>query len=626
MQRKLVELLEQGFNFQQLGEFEKAKECYFLVLNDDKKNQFALNLLGVISIEQQQYQQAVTYLEEALTINDTDPDTYNNLGLALTELKDLLKAKKNFESSLKLNSNQPSVLNNLGNIFASLNDHDNACKYFDAALHIDNRYLDCLNNLSLSLKALGQIDKALKVLEHAIKVDPQNSTSFNNQGEMLNKKGDYENAKCSFEKAISIDKNIVARINLSTALKQLGDSEQAKQQLEQVLIIEPENTEANNHLGVLYEQLGDFEQAAKYFRLALNYSPVHASSFYQLSKLKNQRLTTKEIETLKVSVENDDIIDFFKSSLWLSLACEYEKQKNFSQSMQCFIEGKKLKAKQTPYKVEATKEYQLACEKVFDHFDFSTSHLTSDTKYPIPIFIIGMPRSGTTLTEQILSSHSQILGAGELGFINDIAAHASMLTKKAYPFCVSMLSENQKIELRELYLNKVVNRFGYSDYVIDKNPLNYNFTGFIAAIFPDAKFVYCKRDAMDNCTSIFKLPFDDNQSYSHELSALGHYYCAHQKIMSYWQSILPRKILTIEYEKTVSDLEYQSIKLLKFIGVMYEDSVLNFHNNERIVMTPSAEQVRQPIYKTSINAWQRYGELLAPLQKALNYQIETQKK
>ena len=159
--------------------------------------------------------------------------------------------------------------------------------------------------------------------------------------------------------------------------------------------------------------------------------------------------------------------------------------------------------------------------------------------------------------------------------------------------------------------------------MVDKNPLNYNFVGFIAAIFPEAKFVYCKRDAMDNCTSIFKLPFDNNQSYSHDLSALGHYYCAHQQLMDYWFTLFLSKIFIVEYEQAVADLAQQAKKLLAFIEVKFEDNVLNFYKNKRIVMTPSAEQVRQPIYETSINAWQRYGVSLAPLQQSLNYHIKT---
>lgn len=626
MDRKLVNLLEQGFSYQQQGNTKQATACYLAVLKADEQNQFALNLLGVIAIEQQQYEQAIGFLKKALESNDKDHDTHTNLGLAYTELKELEPAKQSFIQSLNLNPEQPVVLNNLGNIFASLNEHQQACNCFDAALKMDNRYLDCLNNLSLSLKELGLLDKALIVLKHAINIAPSKSGAYNNKGEVLNKKGDYQEAVIYFQKAIEIDSNIVAKVNLSTALKQLGQTKKAKQTLLEVLVQEPDNTEANNHLGVLFEQLGEFDLAAKYFRLALAHTPNHASSFYQLSKLKNQRLTEQEFTRLKQAVQNDGLIDLFKSSLWLALGCEYEKQKNYTKSMQCFIDGKRLKAKQTPYNKDATVHYQLACEKVFTSELYARTNKTCHDDLPKPIFVVGMPRSGTTLTEQILASHSQIVGAGELGFINDIAADAADITQKPFPFCVAFLTAAQKSKLRISYLNKIVERFGYSEYVVDKNPLNYNFIGLIVAIFPEANIIYCKRDAMDNCTSIFKLPFDDNQSYSHDLSALGHYYRAHQGVMKYWQELFSDKILTVEYESTVENLEHQAKRLLAFIGVNFEQGVLEFHQNTRIVMTPSAEQVRQPIYKSSINAWQRYGDLLEPLQLALNYQVQQQER
>ena len=329
MDQTLITLLEEGFAQQKLGNFSSAEANYLRVLKVDANNQFALNLLGVVSIHNQAFEKAIQYLEKALTVNANDADTYSNLGLAYKETKRLSDAQKMFEKALSFNAKHPINLNNLGNIFASLNEHEKAIYCFELALKIDNTYIDCLNNLTLSLKELGQLDKALAVIEHAIKVDKQRSISHNNKGEILNRLADYEKAKLCFEKAITLDDSIVATINLSTALKQIGQEKEARILLEQVLIREENNSEAHNHLGVLLEQTGDFDLAAQHFRLAIKYTPIHASSFYQLAKLKKEQLTDNEINTLKTAVESDDIIDLFKGSLWLALACVYEKQKNF---------------------------------------------------------------------------------------------------------------------------------------------------------------------------------------------------------------------------------------------------------------------------------------------------------
>ncbi|TRX56759.1 tetratricopeptide repeat-containing sulfotransferase family protein [Thalassomonas sp. M1454] len=617
----VIRLLEQGFALQQQGNLQGAETLYLKVLKQDKNNQFALNLLGVVCINKNDNLQAESYLQRALQVNDKDPETYSNLGLVYKEQKRFPQALQMFERSLQLNPKQPQTLNNLGNVLASINQHDKAVYCFDSALKIDNRYLDCINNLTQSLKALSQFDKAIQVSEYALKIDPKRSDSLNNLGEIYNALTEYKMAKSAFERAIAIDGNIVAKINLSTSLKQLGLESQALALLNEVIAIEENNSEALNHLGVLHEQLGNFDLAAKHFRLSIKHTPNHASSFYQLSKLKQQRLSAVEITKLKQLIADDSQIDLFKFSYYLALACEFDKAKDYQQAITYFIKGKALKAKTNPFDASKNKDYLASNKTVFSQLNNSgqQAESTRTAKQPVPIFIVGMPRSGTTLTEQILASHNDIVGTGELGFINDIAKQAVKLTNTPYPQCINKLNAKQLNELRELYLAKVTERFDVEHYFVDKNPLNYNSLGFIALVFPEAKFIYCKRDAMDNCISIFKLPFDDNQTYSHDLTALGEHYLHHLELMNYWQQVFLNRILTVNYEETVADVESQIKRVMAFIGLDYQESMLNFYQNKRIVMTPSAEQVRQPIYASSVGSWQRYGDALTPLISALNY-------
>ena len=204
-----------------------------------------------------------------------------------------------------------------------------------------------------------------------------------------------------------------------------------------------------------------------------------------------------------------------------------------------------------------------------------------------------------------------------MGFINDLVKTATEMTQRPYPESLQHLTPMQATTLRETYLKRMVERCGGNHFVVDKNPLNFHFVGIIASIFPEARILYCKRNAMDNCVSVFRLPFDDNQGYSHDLASLGIYYRQHEVLMEFWFSCYSNQILQVDYEETVECLEDQAHVMLDFIGVEFEKAVLDFFNNERIVMTPSAEQVRQPIYKTSINAWKRYGAALDPLAAAL---------
>ena len=612
---ELIRLLEKGFASQQQGDLVSAEKTYRKVLKRDRKNEFALNLMGVVCIRSSRPKEAIDYLNSALRVNTRDPETHNNLGLAYKELNRFSEAREAFEESLRLNSKQPATLNNLGNVLASVDEHDAAIRHFEAAIALDRKYVDCLNNLLVSLKEVGRLDHALQVADLAIKLDPAMSLSHNNKGEVFLQTTQYQEAKAEFERAIELDGNVVAKINLSTALKQLGDERAAVKALQDVLDVESNNAEALNHLGVLQEQMGDMEKAAKYFRLALKSVPNHASSYFQLSKLKDQRLTSADISKINSLLNDPQLLDIFKSSLYFALAWDFEKNKDYTSSIRYFLKAQEVKALRNAYDDPAMTAYIEESRRNFP-VEFSGNDEPDDL--PKPVFIVGMPRSGTTLTEQILSSHSEITGAGEVGFINDLAKTASEMTGQSYPKSMQCLSVNQVSQLRTTYLTRMVERCGGSSYVVDKNPLNFNFVGFIASIFPEARVLYCKRDAMDNCVSIFRLPFDDNQGYSHDLTSLGTFYRQHEALMDVWRSRYPAQILQVDYEKTVENLEDQARGMLNFIGVEFEEQVLEFFNNERIVMTPSAEQVRQPIYNTSVGAWKRYGEALKPLREALD--------
>jgi hypothetical protein len=314
-----------------------------------------------------------------------------------------------------------------------------------------------------------------------------------------------------------------------------------------------------------------------------------------------------------VIIGDPKTLQVFRSSLYFALAWEYEKRKDFAASIDNFKKAQGVKADRNPYDKIAMSAYIAESKRCFP----VTGIPQPEEAQPTPVFIVGMPRSGTTLTEQVIASHSEITGAGEVGFINDMAKRASEMTQQPYPGSIVDLTPEHVSELRDAYLSRIVERYAENRFIVDKNPLNFNFVGLIATVFPEARIIFCKRDPMDNCVSIFRLPFDDNQGYSHDLSALGHFYRQHEKLMAYWIECYGDQILTVRYEDTVDDLEGQARRMLEFIGVEFEAEVERFYDNKRIVMTPSAEQVRQPIYKTSVDAWKRYGSALEPLVAAL---------
>tara|TARA_R110002110_G_scaffold413729_1_gene641578 strand:- start:60160 stop:62016 length:1857 start_codon:yes stop_codon:yes gene_type:complete len=615
MDKLTVEQLQKGFHLQTGGHFNAAETLFRSVLERSPGNEFALNLMGIVCIKTGRSDDAIEFLEEALRVNHRDPETHSNLGLAYKDKHQFAKAQAALSRSIELNPNQPLVLNSLGNVLACQNKHREAIGHFESALKLLPEYADCLNNLSLSLMEERRLEPALQAIEKAVRLGPDIALFHNNKGKVLSAKGHYNEAAESYELAVALDASLIdPRINLSTALKQMGKAQEAETILKHVLKMAPHHAQAHNFLGVLYEQTGDFEQAATQFRLAIQYSPDYASAYYQLSKLKGQNLTPDEKNAISAMLESSETHDFLRGSLLFALACEAEKKQRFGESLAYLIQGNSLRAGSHGYDSSAGVHYFDAVEAVFPVRSSSDPVITSK---PVPVFILGMPRSGTTLTEQIVASHSLIEGAGELSFMSDLTRKAASLVQQPFPQCCSELQPKHIKALRQEYLSRLTAFVGDAQYAVDKTPMNFHYIGFIFTVFPEAKILYCKRQAMDNCLSIFKLPFDENQSYSHDLAALGQYYRQHEKLMDLWKRMYPGQIITVNYEDTVADLESQADRMLKFIGVNFEQDVLNFYNNERLVLTPSAQQVRQPIYSNSVNASDRYGDALHPLREAL---------
>jgi FimV-like protein len=613
---KLIALLKKGYNYQRQGNLTAAEKNYLRVLKYDRRNAVALNLMGVVCILKSNHADGVRYLQKALIVNPNDAETHLNLGLAHMAMRQVSRAQQEFERSLKIKPDQPVAWYNLGNAMASSGSHDQAIACFEKALALNPNYVDCLNNLSVSLKESGRLEHALQVINIAIGIDGARSTLYDNKGMIFLRDARYEEAREAFEQAIGLGGNIVSKLNLATALKQMGDELEAAEILNSVLEEDEKNTEAHSQLGILLVQMGNTSQAAQHFRRALELNPNHAGSFYELSKLTNERLTESDVATIQALLKDAQQPDNSRASLYFALAFEFEKREKFEMSFDYLLKGQRIKATHRPYDVSERVNYLDVTQQVFPvkqkKIDFSGSG------FPVPIFVVGMPRSGTTLIEQIISSHSAITGAGEVGFINALVEKSWQMTQEKFPQSMAYIDTDQVLELRETYLQKMVDRFGQKQFIVDKNPLNFNFIGLIGTIFPEARIIYCKRNPLDNCVSIFRLPFSQEHSYAHDLAALGHYYHQHVKLMDFWKSCYADQILTVPYENVVEDFEQQARKMLEFIGVEFEDQVLSYFDNKRIVLTPSAEQVRLPIYGHRVQYWKRYEKHLGPLISSLH--------
>jgi len=620
MANRNAELLLESYRLQSQRRWTEAERGYQRVLQTEPRNVHALNLLGIVCIETGRPAEAVALIQRALTVDGSDAEPHANLALALKATGRLDDAAAALQRSLQINPRNPVALNNLGNVLAELQRTDDAIQCFRAALRLDDRHVDALVNLSAALLGKEQTEGALAAAARAVDLAPAQPAGQNALGDVLLKQTRYEAAAECYGQALRLDaQHLDARIGLSSAVKELGDTAKAEALLREVLALQGDHAAAHNSLGVLLEQRGDAAGAAAAFRAALAANPRYTQSHYQLAQLRGARLSEAEIAATQALHDEPGLHDEQRAPLAFALACINERAGDLTASFRFLAEGQAIKASVHPYDDAKVIDYHRRITQAMPVVWPPAMRAVAEAAAhaPQPVFVLGMPRSGTSLAEQILSSHPQVTGAGEVSLMEDTINEAVRLTGQPFPQCVALLAAAQFDELGRFYLERLLRRARAERYVVDKTPMNFQYLGFITAILPGARIVHCRRDAMDNCLSIFKLPFETAHTYAHDLQALGHYYCHYSALMQHWEQVVGQRMVTLQYEDVVDDLPGQAARLVTFLGLDPDDRMLDFHKTERLVKTPSASQVRQPIYRSSVQAWRGYGDALRPLAEAL---------
>jgi tetratricopeptide (TPR) repeat protein len=610
--------LQQGFSLQKSGRLADAEGLYREVLGIEPDNAHALNLLGVVCINAGRSREALQFMVKAGAKSPNDPETQSNLALAYKNTGDLERACAAFERAVELNSKNPVSWNNLGNAFGAVRRMDDAIGAYKRALGLAPDYPECLTNLASAFMTLRQETLALRAIDHAIALRPDFAEAHNTRGEILSKQYRHDAAAAAYRRAISLKTGYAAAmINMAAALKDLGRVDEARQMLEDVVTLEPANARALDNLGTLHEQIGNPSDAAQYFRRAIAASPGYANAYYQLAHLDSALVTLEHSARMVQFIDDPQTTVEDRTSFAFALACVCEAQQDVDGHFRYLTQGHGLKKRAVSYDAARVARYHASLKRTFLQAPPPTQDARPATNGPQVIFVLGLPRSGTSLIEQILSSHPDITGAGEMGVMEDTIKRVQELSGHEFPSGFHRLNQEQKSSLGAYYMSKLVERAGTSRYIIDKTPMNFQYVGFIVSILPNARIVHCSREPMDNCWSIYKLPFEEMQSYAHSLESLGDYYVQYSDLMTHWSHVAHERMLDVRYEETVADVQRQSRRLLQFLGLDYHEAVGAFHRTARIVKTPSASQVRRPIYNTSIAASRPYEPYLGPLREAL---------
>ncbi len=485
----------------------------------------------------------------------------------------------------------------------------------ERSVRAEPKNADFMNNLGTVLRDLGRAPTAMEYFRKAVAAKPDMLAARDNLGTVLKELGQFGAAQEVFRGTIGRNPfHIRARLGLADTLQEAGHLDEALAVFEEAAAIRPKDAEVLHGYGVGLMEKGRLEEAAGMFRRALAADPGMAKAWLMLSQVKRQKEADAELaamEALHARVPQDSL-DRMQLSFGLGKA--NDDLKAYERAFDFFAEGNAIRRKGIVYDAAKTRTEFAAMKATFTKEFFETrrpSGISDDT----PIFVVGMPRSGTTLIEQIIASHPKVFGAGELTILKTAVGKGFPLDMKGgFPAGIADLPDKVFADAGHDYLDKLHARYPGFRHVTDKMPGNFLLIGFLHMMLPKAKIVHCAREAAATCLSIFKSHFrGDGHLYGYDLAELADFHNLYADMMAHWHAVLPGVVHDVRYEDFVADQESQSRALIEYLGLPWNDAVLSFHENQRQVRTASAAQVRQPMYKGSVDLWKRYGDRLKPL-------------
>lgn len=557
-----------------------------------------LNLIGLIRREQKRYDDAIEYFERAMEIDMTYVDTYINLGCTLLDFKKFNRATEILSKALKYDKDNSNVLNNLGLAYFSMGKNTEAKAAFEKAIQISPRFAEAHINYGYVLKEIKDFQTALKHLSTALKLKPNMYDVYLVLGEVYSALGQNDKAIKFTKKILEFDVNNYAALNnLGTLYKKESKYDLAKSYLFKALKLNSSSVSTLLNLGNIMQESGDFPAAIAWYKKALDLDPTFTAAHYNLSRLITYNYDDPQISQIKTLLQSSDMNSYSRSELLFVLAKYEYDVKNYESTFNYISEGNLL--------IKETLNYSVKNEiPVFDRakafcYKIRNPILTlSDSETQVtPIFIVGMPRSGTTLVEQIVSSHRDVSGAGELEYMPDLCRELS----------TDNVPENQIRTVREQYLTRLRNHADRKQFVTDKLPLNFLNLPIICAAFPEAKIIHVKRDPRAVCWSNFEHRFTSaGLSFSLDLSDVVTFYNMYSDIMDLWNKEYNERITQIDYEELVVDPENVIPEFISLLSLPWDPNCLSPDKNLRSVKTASQRQIREGIYKRSSDKWKLF--------------------
>ena len=609
---------------QQTGNSKSALHFMQKALQTDPENTHLLKNLAEIYRSRGDLEQAQHHAQLALSYKQDHVDALFISGAVYLEQGNQQKAIEQFTRVITINPDDAEAHNELGNLMCASRQQQNAVKHYMHALSLQPEFIDCRINLADTLLEIDDFEPAIVQYQRVLEVQPHNATVHNRLGQAYEHQGEPDQAMACFEVALEQNPLLLeARLNMGKITLE-ADPRQSENWFKSILDIDPENVEGYYWLGILFQTMGSFGRATNYLQQASRLDPEFAFTWYRLSLDRDFEPSDAQLEMLEqlcVRWINSDKNDDQLIALAFSLARFQEQRGNRAPAFRHFQQGNNLKARNNHFD-KTLHESQI--DRVIDTFDAEFFRQRHDwgNHSTLPIFVIGMPRSGTTLVEQILSAHPLVHGAGELRLMLELASSlkqdSTTTETKSHAQRVANLNQQQVHEVAQQQLEQMHKLQPQARHVVDKLPGNYFRLGLIRLLFPRAIIIHCHRDPMDTCWSCYQQNFEEGLHFTNDLENMGHAYRGYQRLMTHWHRVLPNQIFDIGYEELVQNPEITSRKLLQHCGLEWHPEVLDYQQQQRPVTTASMWQVRQPIYQTSIGRWKAYQQFLQPLSHVLS--------
>jgi len=649
---RLAQIYHQAHSLQQSGHLNNAEILYKKILKQVPNQPDSLHYLGLLYLQKGDLKNSAKYIKQSLKVTN-NPVFYCNYGMLLNKQEKNAEAIKVYKKALDIKPDYAIGWFNLGVTHKELGEFYSAELAYLKAISCDNKYIKALHNLFAVQRIQGKEKEAMDTIQILQQVSPDTIDALLNLGTALYSSGgntnikkareyfkkaqelnpdslevyralagcaeegnDIEYALHAYENMLKIEPNYHdVKIKYANCLIKNHQLTLAEKKLEEILKYDNNNIFAMNGLADIYSKNGDFTKALEIYNKVISIDDYNDCAYAGITD--NKKLTEAD---RNIIIKLNEICKRKRNSMsYFSLGKAYNDLAEYDNAFEAYKKANNIKNKYIDYNLYDHSEFVDQIINIFnkDLIDKLKPHGNPSN---VPLFIVGTPRSGSTLTEQILASHSKVHGAGELEYIKELATDKYHILNKEekYPGNILNISVDTITNEARIYLQKL-REHNTDDSIIkitDKMPGNIFYLGYIAILFPNATIIHCKRNPIDSCLSMYFQNFNSGHKYSFNMENLVSWFKDYARLMSHWDFVLDN-ILHVYYENTVADLKNTAKRIIDYCDLEWEENCISFHEKEREVITASKWQVRQPIYKSSLKRWKRYEKHIPELIDAL---------